>query len=336
MPVTRPDAGPSIPPVPPTPGPEPRPALPGWRNGPPLTRAALASSVRRYPKQLLDSLRPPRQNSAGELELEHEAASGPLSAAWMGHATVLLHVGGRWILTDPVMSPRVGVKLGPMTVGVSRLVPPFSLTRLPPIDWILISHAHFDHLDRPTLQRLASKHTRIMTAKHTRRLIPRGFGDVREIDWEQTTDLEGLELAAIRPNHWGARTAWDRHRGFNAYLLTAPGDTPRRVLFAGDTAYTDAFRVVGGTDLSIFGIGAYEPWIHAHASPEQVWDMHGQAGGRFLLPMHHSTFKLSDEPLDEPLMRLMAAAGEQSPRIVGAGLGQVWNEPAGPPPAPSP
>ena len=101
----------------------------------------------------------------------------------------------------------------------------------PPIDVILISHAHFDHLDRPTLRRLVSKRTTVITARHTGRLIPSGFGDVIEIDWDQELSHRGVTFAALRPEHWGARAAWDRHRGFNAYVMR----TPRRsVLFAGE------------------------------------------------------------------------------------------------------
>lgn len=316
----------------------PRPCHGPCRARPPrLAHAAKAatSSVRRYPKELLDSLSATAPADSGLLELDYARAAGPLSAAWLGHATVLLRVGGRWVLTDPVMSHRIGVRMGPVTVGLSRLLPPFDLATLPPIDLILLSHAHFDHLDRPTLKRLASPATRVITAANTRRLIPRGFGDVREIAWDRTLDADGLEIAALRPAHWGARTAWDRHRGFNSYVLSAGGASPRRVLFAGDTARTDAFAAIprtgnagtGGTDLTIFGIGAYDPWVHAHATPEQVWAMHQDAGGRHLLPMHHSTFRLSDEPTAEPLARLRAAAGRLGHRIVGAGLGEVWNDP---------
>jgi hypothetical protein len=107
------------------------------------------------------------------------------------------------------------------------------------------------------------------------------------------------------------------------------------VLFAGDTAHTDAFEHLDGVDLAIFGIGAYEPWIHAHATPEQAWSMftslgrrasRGRAvGGGHLLPVHHATFPLGNEHPDEPMQRLLAAAGDQAHRVVGRRAGDLWH-----------
>ncbi|CAG0955750.1 hypothetical protein PHYC_00454 [Phycisphaerales bacterium] len=272
-----------------------------------------------------------RERAHAPLVLEHAGTQGPLAAAWLGHATVLLRIGDQWVLTDPVFSHRIGIRLGPLTMGVGRLLPPFDIGSLPPLDLILISHAHFDHLDKPTLKRLVSPATRVVTAENTRRLIPRGFGDVKELAWDDTVEIGPLALRAFRPAHWGARTAWDKHRGFNSYILESKnGDAPKRVLFAGDTAFSHAFGDVGGdkgVDLSVFGIGAYNPWVHAHATPEEVWQMHEMARGRYLLPMHHSTFRLSDEPIGEPLQRLLEAAGSHAPRIVGRELGSVWIHP---------
>ena len=252
----------------------------------------------------------------------------PLAGTWIGHATVLLRIGGMWAITDPVFSHRIGVKLGPLTLGVERLSPPnLRPEMLPPIDLVLISHAHFDHLDKPSLRQLISDTTTVITSSKTSRLIPRGFGDVREAHWGQSVRVGPLTIHALKPQHWGARTAWDRHRGYNSYVLEATrgvGLAPTRVLYAGDTAYTRAYERVGGVDLSVFGIGAYDPWIHAHATPEQVWEMHEQAGARYLLPIHHSTFKLSDEPVGEPMKRLLAAAGNDHGRIVTARGKNLW------------
>lgn len=291
-----------------------------------LRRAArlARSGARRYRDEFVNAL---RRFKAGEpFPFTYEPAKSPLSASWLGHATVLLRIGDQWVLTDPVLSERIGIKVGPMTMGVSRLLPAIRPDALPPLDLILLSHAHFDHLDKPTLQQLASKRTRVITAASTRALVPRGFADVRELAWDKTLDAGPLDITAIRPAHWGARTAYDRHRGFNSYLVELERGR-RRVLYAGDTARTDAFSKLGGLDLSIFGIGAYDPWIHAHASPEEAWEMHRGARGEYILPMHHSTFKLSDEPVGEPMKRLLAAAGEHGERVVGRELGQMWTHP---------
>lgn len=256
------------------------------------------------------------------------------AAAWIGHATALLRVGGKTILTDPVFSERVGMTLGGVTFGVRRVVPAaIDPDRLPPVDLVLLSHAHFDHLDQPSLRRIAQGAARgatVITARGTRRLIPGGFGRVIELPWDRAIDAGGLRLHALRPQHWGARTAFDRHRKFNAYVIEGGG---RRTLFAGDTAATDVFSRVGPMDLSLFGIGAYDPWEEDHATPEQVWRMYVEMSGSHapkpsgrLLAMHHSTFRLGREPLDEPMRRLLAAAGDHTEHVFGRTPGELWCE----------
>lgn len=255
-----------------------------------------------------------------------------LGAFWIGHATVLLRVGGLNVLTDPVFSRRIGMRLGGITLGMARVRPPAAdVDHLPRIDVVLLSHAHFDHLDRPSLKRLAAGAGRgatVVTAQHTRRLIPPGFGEVVEIPWRQSARIGSVDIHAIEPEHWGARTALDRHRRFNSYLLESGGS---KVLFAGDTAHTHAFDALaakGGVDLAVFGIGAYDPWIHAHATPEQVWSMYTRLSGGtprgVLLPMHHSTFVLGREPMAEPMQRLKSAAGAEVRRIVAHQPGECW------------
>lgn len=309
---------------------------------PPRTRqdfilAAARSAFRRYPRHLLDSMR--RQalhgaDSAAFLAHWNDARQGPapLLASWLGHASVLLHVGGLSILVDPVLSHRIGARVAGVTLGMRRLLaPPVDPALLGPVDLILITHAHFDHLDKPTLLALRSPRTRVVTARATARLIPPGFADVAELDWAQELRIHDVLIRAIRPRHWGARSAWDRHRGYNAYHLAAPGAS---VLAAGDTAYTPDFDSLGvhaPPDLAVFGIGAYEPWNHAHATPEEVWRMFDATRARFLLPIHHSTFELGDEPLDEPMRRLIRTAGDAAlHRVLKAEPGQVVPIPARP------
>lgn len=245
-----------------------------------------------------------------------------LSAVWIGHATVLLRVGRMTILTDPVLSNRVGIGLGLATAGPLRLVrPALTIRQLPKIDLILLSHAHFDHLDRPTLTRL-SRRIPVVTARHTADLIrDLGFYSVQEIGWGESVHLNGLAITARQVQHWGARTFLDRHRGFNAYLIESK---QHRVLYGGDTAFQTNFRDIGPVDLAILGIGAYDPYRAAHATPEEAWDMANHVSAKYILPIHHSTFKLSHEPIDEPLKRLLAAAGEESHRLVGIHIGQEW------------
>jgi L-ascorbate metabolism protein UlaG (beta-lactamase superfamily) len=249
-------------------------------------------------------------------------ADRTLSAVWIGHATVLLRIGGKTVLTDPVMSLRVGLGLGLATAGPLRLIAPaLTVRELPPIDLILLSHAHFDHLDKPTLSRM-SRRTPVITAPHTTDLISDlGFYNLREIGWGQSVDVAGLKITAKPVAHWGARTFFDQHRGFNAYLIES---AQHRVLYGGDTAYHDGFRDIGMVDLAILGIGAYDPYVAAHATPEEAWEMAGHVQAKYVLPIHHSTFRLSYEPVDEPLRRLLTAAGPDAHRVVGMHIGEEW------------
>ena len=217
---------------------------------------------------------------------------------------------------------RIGISLGVMTGGPKRHVAaPLSIRHLPPLDLILVSHAHFDHLDRPTLKRLP-KDVPVVTASDTRDLIDDlGFTNVSELRWGERLRLRELNITARQVQHWGARTFYDKHRGFNSYLIEG---SCHRVLYGGDTAYHEHFRDVGKVDLAIFGIGAYDPYIQAHANPEQVWQMADHVRADFVLPMHHSTFRLSYEPMEEPIERLLDAAGRDEHRIIIREVGQTW------------
>jgi L-ascorbate metabolism protein UlaG (beta-lactamase superfamily) len=163
-----------------------------------------------------------------------------------------------------------------------------------------------------------------MTAQHTGDLLrDLGFRNVRELDWGKKIRLSAeMQISAHAVAHWGARTFHDRHRGFNSYLIEARNS---RVLFGGDTAYHEGFKSVAPVDLAILGIGAYDPYVAAHATPEQAWEMAGHCQAGAVLPMHHSTFRLSYEPMHEPIKRMLAAAGEEADRIVVREVGGQWS-----------
>jgi L-ascorbate metabolism protein UlaG (beta-lactamase superfamily) len=246
-----------------------------------------------------------------------------LTASWLGHATVLLNFTGTWLVTDPVLERRIGLGRGFAKLGPRRLVQPaLGKRELPPLDGVLLSHAHMDHTDLGTLRAIPPR-TRVVVQSGNRDLVRR-FHGVDELAWGETTTIGGVEIESVETRHWGARMLTDRHRGWGGYLLRKDG---RTVLFGGDTAYTDVFTALrerGPVDLAILPIGAYDPWVTSHASPEETWRMFRALGAEYLLPIHHSTFRLSREPMDEPVRRLLAAAGEERWRVVMTEVGQTW------------
>ena len=257
-----------------------------------------------------------------------------LTAAWLGHATVLLNFFGITLLTDPALLSRIGIPLPFTAIGPKRLTKPaLKIEELPAIDLILLSHAHFDHIDWRTLRRFDGR-TQVVTAPRTQDLL--GWTRLRritELRWgerqEVTTVAGSLVVRAIHVNHWGARLQTDTYRGYNGYVLERNG---RRVIFAGDTALTNDFaelRDARGYDLAIFGIGAYQPWIRSHCTPEQAIAMANDAGARFIMPVHHQTFKLSFEPFREPIERFVRAMADEPERIALREIGETFVLPEG-------
>lgn len=287
-----------------------------------LARAAVRSALRRYPPEIVNSLLSPRTSDPKPLrDLLEELAPEGLAVCWLGHGSVVIEAGGLSFCVDPVLSERIGPRVGKKTVGLRRLCPlPIDPRSLRGVDAIMISHAHFDHLDRPTLQTLADTRTTVFVPPRCRRLIPPGFKEVIEVAPEETISFNSATIETIAPRHWGARTFFDRRRGSLAYIVR---QDEFGVLFTGDTAETEAFNDVDDIDLAVFGIGAYDPWEHMHATPEQVWRMFTRTGARYLLPVHHSTFELSDEPLNEPMNRLVKACEGEDGRIIQEKQGEV-------------
>jgi L-ascorbate metabolism protein UlaG (beta-lactamase superfamily) len=271
-----------------------------------------------------------------------------VTAAWLGHATVIINFFGIKILTDPVLFPRIGVRLPGFTIGPKRLTAPaLEFDELPAIDLILLSHAHFDHFDTRTLHRLSRRRsklarrgerrpeadfadsTKVITASRTSNLLRwTKFRDVTELRWGECKSVETsvgkIDIIAFRVKHWGARMQHDDYRGYNGYLL---GRNGHRILFAGDTAMTDDFqqlRSYGSIDLAIMSIGCYNPWIRSHCNPEQAVQMANDAGAQFVMPVHHQTFRLSFEPFREPIERFEAALRDQPERIALRKIGETF------------
>ena len=250
-----------------------------------------------------------------------------LHAAWLGHSTVLLKIDGLTIVTDPVFSSRIGLNIGPLTLGLKRLIEPaLPVPEMPRPDLILLSHAHMDHFDLPSLRALESRNTTVVTASKTSDLLRvNRYCAVHEPRWGEETRVGDAIVRAFQVKHWGARMRSDTYRGYNGYVI----ETPRhRVIFGGDTAMTHHFESLRSSrpyDLAIMPIGAYNPWIHVHCTPEQALRMANDAGAELILPVHHQTFQLSREPFDEPIRRLADALADTPERLALRAIGQEFH-----------
>ena len=247
-----------------------------------------------------------------------------ITGACLGHSTVLLNFLGTWILTDPVFSNRVGLGWAPFIIGPKRhLHPALSRQELPKIDLIILSHAHFDHFDLSSLRHF-SRETQIITAKGTADLLRR-FKNVQELGWGECFRGGAIEISAIEVNHWGARMMRDEYRGYNGYVLEKAG---RKIVYAGDTAMTDVFSHLGQSgnpiDLILMPIGAYDPWIKAHCTPEQAYAMAKSTGAKYFVPIHHRTFKLSSEPMDEPSERIRKVFAGEPEKLLSVDVGEQF------------
>jgi L-ascorbate metabolism protein UlaG (beta-lactamase superfamily) len=297
---------------------------------------ALAPFVVRSYAQNMDA-----RNVNAENMNDSRAVSGskPMPVSWpddaltianLGHAAVLMNYFGVRVLTDPSLYDRVGLSFDSiLTIGPKRFIdPPLAPTELQKLDVILVTHAHMDHLDIPSLKSLP-KSAVVVTCEECSKLIaPLGFRDVRELKWGEQTIVNGLTIRAMGARHWGKR--WPplgKEYGFNSYVLEKDG---HRLLLACDSADTDLFASLAVTppEVAIFSIGAYDPWIFNHANPEQVWGMFQQTHARYLMPIHWGTFRLSKEPMAEPLERLITTAGARQDRIILRQIGATWTLPA--------
>ncbi len=251
-----------------------------------------------------------------------------VTLAWLGHATVLINFYGLRILTDPALYPRIGVDLGLGTLGPMRLVH-CALTpdELPDIDLVLVSHAHFDHLDTPSLGSIRGKPAAVMAADISDLLPRRRYSSVQELRWNQSATVKTprgeVLVRALEVKHWGARIRRDTWRGYTGWVVEREG---RRILIGGDTAVTPAFeshRRYGPFDAAVMPIGAYDPWIYNHCTPEQAVRMADAANARLIVPVHHQSFRLSNEPFMEPIERIQQALAKEHDRLALREIGET-------------
>ena len=255
---------------------------------------------------------PHRENDGTAL-----AASGA-HVTWIGHASFALRLGGKLIVTDPVLGPRIGPVKRNGTVGVAA-------ERLPTVDVVTVSHAHRDHMDLPSLKRLGKDALYIVPKDNAEVLRGAGLENVVELGWFESHVVDGLKVTLVPAQHWSMRVPWDRNeRLWGGFVYEAAEGV---AYHAGDTAFAeDVFRAIAEKcpriDWAMMPIGAYEPtWFMSeqHIGPEDAGRAFELLGARNFLAMHWGTFKLTDEPLGEPPQRIRAWWQER-----GLDLARLW------------
>ncbi len=238
-----------------------------------------------------------------------------VTMSWIGHSTLLLNFYGTKILTDPVLFERIGLYFLGMTFGPQRYsAPALEVEEIPKPDLILLSHAHMDHMDYQTLLSLTDKFPHeidCITAYNTMDVITDlKWKSLQELDWGNELDFLGIKFKAYEVKHFGWRYPWEKDRSkgymedgrsYNAYVLEK---NDKRILFGGDTAFTELFHKVdgGSIDIAIMPIGAYVPWRKNHCNPEEALIMAAEhLKAKYFVPIHCNTFKQGTEPIDEPI-----------------------------------
>lgn len=265
---------------------------------------------------------------AGHVMTQADVAAGVQAAAnpsltWLGHVAFVIRTGGKVILTDPYL----GKTAGPGGFGPSRFVPPaVAVDALPPVDILVLSHNHYDHLDLWTIERLPGKErmTVIVPLRLGHYFRERGYANVVELDWHQAHEVDGITVTALPAVHFSGRRLNDHNR--TLWASFAIDSTDGRLWFSGDTAYGEVFRDIGARygpfDLALIGIGAYEPrqiMKSSHATPEEAVQIALDVRAEAAVGMHWGTVKLTPEDPFEAAPRFRAAARDQ-----GYGEARAW------------
>ena len=229
--------------------------------------------------------------------------AGEVGLTWIGHATFLVQTRKANLLVDPNWAKWLKV--------IKRLRHPgLEIRDLPSIDLVMVTHAHFDHLDRRTLRRVAENQPIVVPFEVGGLVRGLGFRSIHELDYWKSFAHGPARITLTPCHHWGARFLHDNHRGFGGYIIEMDG---RTIFHCGDTAYFDGFKEIGQRfkiDIALLPIGAYDPpsGREVHMNPEEAVQAFLDLGAKRMVPMHYGSFRLSYEPPEEPLKRLRAAA----------------------------
>jgi len=239
----------------------------------------------------------------GGLPLFPKVRAGEICITWVGHASFLIQTKDVNILIDPNWSMWLKV--------IKRLKKPgFDLFHLPEIDFVLVTHAHFDHLDRRTLRKVAADQPIVVPVGVGNLVHDLGFNIVHELDHWQRIELGPLCVSMTPCHHWGARMLHDSHRGFGGFLIEAEG---RSIFHCGDSAYFDGFQEIGkrfDIEIALLPIGAYDPrsiMRAVHMNPAEAVQARADLSAARAIGMHFGTFQLTDEGIEAPVWELAAA-----------------------------
>ncbi len=240
---------------------------------------------------------------------------------WLSHASFLIQLGGKRILIDPVF--------GDIPFYKRQIRAPYSVEELGKIDYLLISHVHYDHFDIRSLKMIEAKEPKAVLPLHMSPVLHKAAPSLaaRELDWYESVEEEGLTITLLPAKHWGRRGLFDKNRAlWGGYVLRCNG---KCLYFAGDTAAGDHFEEIGrrfDIDYALLPIGAYKPEFimkHNHLNPKEAFEAFEELKAKRMIPMHYGTYKLTDEPLDEPLAWMQKIAAEHPGKICFLKAGEV-------------
>jgi L-ascorbate metabolism protein UlaG (beta-lactamase superfamily) len=281
-------------------------SLATWNNRPFFVR-----KLQQLAKVVRESYAEPMTGDTRALDIVGEGEAG---VTFIGHSSFLLQVDGKKVLVDPVFATR-------LIVMRRQRRPGLVLKKLPAIDLVLITHAHMDHMNLPSLRKIIRASKR-MGAPAPEVVVPKGvedlvatmgFSKVHQMEWWQERMVQGLKITMTPCKHWGARMFRDTHRGFGGYCVTGQAAGAATIYHSGDTAYFDGFREIGRRlkpEVALLPIGAYFPdsYRAVHTSPEEAVRGFVETGAKWMVPMHFGTFRLGREPMEEPVERLQLEA----------------------------